>query len=114
MKMTATQKIFARHAGRKGVTEGELLTATVDIVLGNDITAPVAVRELEKAGGKVLFPEKVVLVLDHFVPAKDIKSAEQCKTVRQFAEKYGIEHFYDVGRAGVEHALLPELGLVRH
>ena len=113
MKMTATQKIFARHAGRKGVTEGELLTATVDIVLGNDITAPVAVRELEKAGGKVLFPEKVVLVLDHFVPAKDIKSAEQCKTVRQFAEKYGIEHFYDVGRAGVEHALLPELGLVR-
>ena len=113
MKMTATQKIFARHAGRKGVTEGELLTATVDIVLGNDITAPVAVRELEKAGGKVLFPEKVVLVLDHFVPAKDIKSAEQCKIVRDFAREQGIKHFYDVGCAGVEHALLPELGLVR-
>ena len=113
MKMTATQKIFARHAGRGSVTAGELITADVDLVLGNDITSPVAIKEMKKAGERVKYPDKVVLVLDHFVPAKDIKSAEQCKTVRDFAAEQGMRHFYDVGRAGVEHALLPELGLIR-
>lgn len=113
MKMTATQKIFARHTGRGSVTAGELITADVDLVLGNDITSPVAIKEMKKAGERVKYPDKVVLVLDHFVPAKDIKSAEQCKTVRDFAAEQGIRHFYDVGRAGVEHALLPELGLIR-
>ena len=113
MGMTATQKIFARHAGRKSVAAGELITADVDLVLGNDITSPVAIAEMKKAGERVLDPDKVVLVLDHFVPAKDIKSAEQCKIVRDFARVQGIKHFYDVGCAGVEHALLPELGLVR-
>ena len=113
MKMTATQKIFARHTGRGSVAAGELITADVDLVLGNDITSPVAIKEMKKAGERVKYPDKVVLVLDHFVPAKDIKSAEQCKTVRDFAAEQGIKHFYDVGRAGVEHALLPELGLIR-
>ncbi len=113
MGMTATQKIFARHAGRKSVAAGELITADVDLVLGNDITSPVAIAEMKKAGERVLDPDRVVLVLDHFVPAKDIKSAEQCKIVRDFAREHGIKHFYDVGCAGVEHALLPELGLVR-
>lgn len=113
MKMTATQKIFARHTGRGSVAAGELITADVDLVLGNDITSPVAIKEMKKVGEMVRYPDKVVLVLDHFVPAKDIKSAEQCKTVRDFAAEQGIRHFYDVGRAGVEHALLPELGLIR-
>ena len=113
MKMTATQKIFARHAGRESVAAGELITADVDLVLGNDITSPVAIAEMKKAGDRVKYPEKVVLVLDHFVPAKDIKSAEQCKIVRDFAREQGIKHFYDVGCSGVEHALLPELGLIR-
>lgn len=113
MKMTATQKIFARHTGRGSVAAGELITADVDLVLGNDITSPVAIKEMKKAGERVKYPDKVVLVLDHFVPAKDIKSAEQCKTVRDFAAEQGIRRFYDVGRAGVEHALLPELGLIR-
>ncbi len=113
MKMTATQKIFAKHTGRGSVAAGELITADVDLVLGNDITSPVAIKEMKKAGERVKYPDKVVLVLDHFVPAKDIKSAEQCKTVRDFAAEQGIRHFYDVGRAGVEHALLPELGLIR-
>ena len=113
MKMTATQKIFARHAGRESVAAGELITADVDLALGNDITSPVAIAEMKKAGDRVKYPEKVVLVLDHFVPAKDIKSAEQCKIVRDFAREQGIKHFYDVGCSGVEHALLPELGLIR-
>lgn len=113
MKMTATQKIFARHAGRDSVVAGELVTADVDLVLGNDITSPVAIKEMKKAGDKVKYPDRIALVLDHFVPAKDIKSAEQCKTVRDFAKEQGINHFYDVGKAGIEHALLPELGLVR-
>ena len=113
MKMTATQKIFAKHAGRESVAAGELITADVDLILGNDITSPVAIAEMKKAGDRVKCPDKVVLVLDHFVPAKDIKSAEQCKTVRDFAREQGIKHFYDVGCSGVEHALLPELGLIR-
>lgn len=112
MGLTATQKILSAHA-RKTVRAGELITATVDLVLGNDITSPVAIKELEKAGLCVTIPEKVVLVLDHFVPCKDIKSAEQCKIVRDFALKNNIENFFDVGKMGIEHALLPEQGFIR-
>lgn len=113
MGMTATQKILAAHAGRKSVRAGELVTAEVDVILGNDITSPVAIKEMKKVRDTVKSPERIVLVLDHFAPAKDIKSAEQCKTVRDFAREQGITHFYDVGRMGVEHALLPELGLIK-
>ena len=113
MKQTATQKILARHADRESVLAGELVTAGVDVILGNDITSPVAIARLKEAGGSVVCPQKVVLVLDHFVPAKDIKSAEQCRVVRDFARENGIDKFYDVGRCGVEHALLPEQGLIR-
>lgn len=113
MGLTATQKILSAHAGKSSVVVGELITADVDIVLGNDVTSPVAIAELEKAGLSVSIPDKVVLVLDHFVPCKDIKSAKQCKVVREFAAKNNIELFFDEGKAGIEHALLPEKGIVR-
>jgi 3-isopropylmalate/(R)-2-methylmalate dehydratase large subunit len=113
MGMTMTQKILAAHAGLDRVNAGQLIQAKVDLVLGNDITAPVAINEFEKSGvGTVFDREKVVLVMDHFTPNKDIKAAEQCKKVREFARRQGITHFYDVGQMGVEHALLPEKGLV--
>jgi 3-isopropylmalate/(R)-2-methylmalate dehydratase large subunit len=111
--MTMTQKILSVHAGLDNVAAGQLIQAQVDLVLGNDITAPVAIREFEKAGMKTVFDrEKIALVMDHFTPNKDIKAAEQCKAVREFAHKYGIVNFFDVGQMGVEHALLPEKGLV--
>jgi 3-isopropylmalate/(R)-2-methylmalate dehydratase large subunit len=111
--MTMTQKILAAHAGLKEVTEGQLIRAGLDLVLGNDITTPLAEAEFRKAGFNAVFdPDKIVLVMDHFVPNKDIKSAEQCRCSRCFANEFGIEHFYDVGEMGVEHALLPEKGLV--
>lgn len=111
--MTTTQKILAAHAGQASVTAGEVVSASVDLVLGNDITSPVAINEFEKAGcTRVFNPTGIALVLDHFTPNKDIKAAEQAKQVRAFANKHGIEHFYDVGEMGVEHALLPEKGLV--
>ncbi len=112
MGQTATQKILAKHAGRDSVKAGELITCSVDLVMGNDITAPVAIKQL-KEGEKVFDRDKVALVLDHFSPCKDIKSAEQCKIVRQFAREQGITHFYDVGKMGIEHALLPEEGLIK-
>ena len=113
MPMTLTQKILASHAGLDEVRPGQLIEAGLDLMLGNDITAPVAINEFERAEIASLFsPEKVVLVLDHFTPNKDIKSAEQCSRVRAFAKKHGIKNFYDVGRMGIEHALLPEQGLV--
>lgn len=113
MSMTMTQKILAVHAGLDSVSAGQLITVSLDMVLGNDITAPVAIREFEKAGAEKVFDrDKVALVMDHFTPNKDIKAAEQCKAVRTFARKYGITNFFDTGRVGVEHALLPELGLV--
>lgn len=112
MGQTATQKILAKHAGRSCVRIGELITCDVDMVLGNDITAPVAIGLL-KDGEKVFDRNKIALVLDHFAPCKDIKSAEQCKCVRDFAKAQNITHFYDVGSMGIEHALLPEQGLVR-
>ncbi|MCI8612632.1 MAG: 3-isopropylmalate dehydratase large subunit [Clostridia bacterium] len=113
MGMTMSQKILAAHAGKESVKAGELLTASIDTVLGNDITTPVAVREFENAGLTSVFDKsKICIVLDHFVPNKDIKSAQQCKCCRTFANKFGIENFFDVGEMGIEHALLPEKGLV--
>ena len=113
MGMTMTQKILAAHCGEKTVTAGQLINAKLDIVLGNDITTPVAINEFEKAGFDGVFDkERVAIVLDHFVPNKDIKSATQSKQCREFANKYDILNFYDVGTMGIEHALLPEKGIV--
>ncbi len=113
MGMTLSQKILADKAGLREVTAGQLITAKLDLVLGNDITSPVAIGELEKAGKSGVFDkDKVALVMDHFVPNKDIKSAQQCKKCRDFACKENITHFYDVGQMGIEHALLPEKGLI--
>ncbi|HEY8422082.1 MAG TPA: 3-isopropylmalate dehydratase large subunit [Thermoclostridium sp.] len=113
MGMTMTQKILAKSSGQKSVKPGMLISAKVDMVLGNDITAPVAIKEFEKIGAEKVFDtEKIALVPDHFTPNKDIKSAEQVKLMREFARKMGIKHFFEIGQMGVEHALLPELGLV--
>ena len=113
MGMTMTQKILAAHCGEAAVTAGQLINAQLDIVLGNDITTPVAINEFEKAGFDSVFDRtRVNIVLDHFVPNKDIKSATQSKQCREFADKYDILNFYDVGQMGVEHALLPEKGIV--
>ncbi len=113
MGMTMTQKILAAHAGLDKVEVGQLISAKLDIVLGNDITTPVAVNEFTKAGfDKVFDKDKIAIVLDHFVPNKDIKAAEQSKQCRQFACSHCVSHFYDVGKMGIEHALLPEQGVV--
>ena len=113
MGMTMTQKILAAHAGLDSVEAGQLITAKLDLVLANDITGPVSINEFEKAGfGKVFDKSKIALVMDHFVPNKDIKSAEQCKKCRTFARRFDIDNFYDVGEMGIEHSLLPEKGLV--
>jgi len=112
-KMTITEKILARHSGKKEVFPGEFILAEVDLALGNDITAPAAIKEFEKAGGKKVFdPEKIVLVPDHFSPAKDLESAKLAKTLKSFSKKYKISHFYEMGRMGIEHALIPEGGMV--
>ena len=113
MSMTMTQKILAAHAGLDTVKAGQLVLVNVDRVLGNDITSPVAIREYERIGVKGVYDkEKVTMVMDHFAPNKDIKAAVQCKMCRDFCEKEEIVNFYDVGRMGIEHALLPEKGLV--
>ena len=113
MGMTMTQKILAAHAGLKSVEAGQLISAKLDIVLGNDITTPVAVNEFRKAGFDGVFDRnRIAIVLDHFVPNKDIKAAEQSKQCREFACEHGVSHFYDVGKMGIEHALLPEQGVV--
>lgn len=113
MGMTMTQKILAAHAGLDSVKAGQLISAKLDIVLGNDITTPVAVNEFNKAGfDKVFDKDKIAIVLDHFVPNKDIKAAEQSKQCREFACSHCVSHFYDVGKMGIEHALLPEQGVV--
>ena len=112
MAMTMSQKILAAHAGLESVTAGQLIEADLDLTLANDITGPVAIREMEKAGFDHVFDRtKIALVMDHFAPNKDIKSAQQCLECREFARKYDIVNFYDVGEMGVEHALLPEKGL---
>ena len=113
MGMTMTQKILAAHAGLDSVQAGQLINAKLDIVLGNDITTPVAVNEFTKSGFENVFDkDRIAIVLDHFVPNKDIKAAEQSKTCREFACSHCISHFYDVGKMGIEHALLPEQGVV--
>ena len=113
MGMTMTQKILAAHAGLAEVKPGQLINAKLDQVLGNDITTPVAINEFEKAGFSGVFDNaRINIVLDHFVPNKDIKSAQQSKQCRQFAAKYDIVNFFDVGKMGIEHALLPEQGIV--
>ncbi|MEA5014387.1 MAG: 3-isopropylmalate dehydratase large subunit [Candidatus Limiplasma sp.] len=113
MSMTMTQKILAAHCGKDVLRPGDMILADTDLVLGNDITAPVAINEFQKAGcGGVFDPGKIALVMDHFTPNKDIKAAEQTKRVREFAGEKSIENFFDVGEMGVEHALLPERGMV--
>ncbi len=112
MGMTMSQKILAHHAGLDNVVAGQLIEANLDLTLANDITGPVAIREMEKAGFEKVFDRtKIALVMDHFAPNKDIKSAQQCKVCRDFSRKHDIVNFYDVGDMGVEHALLPEKGL---
>lgn len=113
MGMTITEKILADHCGKKEVSPGELIMANVDLVLANDVTAPIAIKEFEKIGAKEVFDKtKIALVPDHFTPNKDINSAEQVKLVREFAKKYGIVNYFEIGEMGIEHALLPEKGLV--
>ena len=113
MGMTMTQKILAAHAGLPEVKAGQLIEAGLDLVLGNDITSPVAINEMKKMKDQTVFDkEKIALVMDHFIPNKDIKSAENCKCCRDFANVHGITNYFDVGDMGIEHALLPEKGLV--
>lgn len=113
MGMTMTQKILADHAGLDSVVAGQLIEAKLDMVLGNDVTSPVAINEMNKFGKTTVFDKtRISLVMDHFTPNKDIQSAENCKQVREFAKKNDILHYYDVGNMGIEHALLPEQGIV--
>lgn len=113
MAMTMTQKILAAHAGLEEVHAGQLIRTRLDLVLGNDITSPVAVNEFEKAGFEQVFDKsKIAMVMDHFTPNKDIKAATQCKQCRTFARRFDLENYFDVGDVGIEHALLPEQGLV--
>jgi len=113
MGMTITEKILAAHAGKEKVKPGEIISARVDIALGNDVTAPIAIEEFRKAGGKKVFDRnKVILVPDHFTPNKDILSARQCQILRDFAKEQNLPYYFEQGEAGIEHALLPELGLV--
>ncbi len=113
MGMTMTQKILAAHAGLESVEAGQLIMADLDLVLANDITGPVAIHEVEKLKKKTVFDkDKVALVPDHFAPNKDIKSAEHCKCVREYAKEHDITNYFEVGQMGIEHALLPEKGLI--
>lgn len=113
MGMTMTQKILAAHAGLESVSAGQLIEAKLDMVLGNDVTSPVAINEMNKFGKNEVFDKtRISLVMDHFTPNKDIQSAQNCKQVREFARSHGILHYYDVGKMGIEHALLPEQGIV--
>ena len=113
MGYTITEKILLKHTKEKEVHPGKFIDARVNLCLGNDITAPFAIEEFEKLGAKKVFDKKkVVLVPDHFAPAKDMNSANQCKILARFAKKYGVKHYFEIGRMGIEHALLPEMGLV--
>ncbi len=112
MGMTMTQKILAAHAGLDKVSPGQLIMAKLDLVLGNDVTSPVAIKEFRKTGAEKVFDtKKIAIVPDHFTPNKDIKSAEQCKFIREFVREMGIENYFEVGEMGIEHALIPEKGL---
>jgi 3-isopropylmalate/(R)-2-methylmalate dehydratase large subunit len=111
--MTITEKILAAHCGRKKIAPGELINAKVDLILANDITAPIAISEFRKIGAKDVFDKsRIALIPDHFAPQKDIKAAEQCKMLRDFSREYNLDLYFEVGRMGIEHALLPEEGLV--
>ncbi|MBN2654994.1 MAG: 3-isopropylmalate dehydratase large subunit [Nitrospirae bacterium] len=111
--MTITEKILAAHCGKKEVAPGDLINAKVDLVLANDITAPISIKEFNKSGANTVFnKDRVALVPDHFTPQKDIKAAEQCKMLKEFSKKHDLSLYFEVGRMGVEHALLPEQGLV--
>lgn len=111
--MTITEKILAAHAGKEVVFPGELVDVSVDVIMGHDLSTPLAVHEMEKIGAKKVFdPEKIVLIPDHFTPNKDVKAAESCKRMREFAKQQNIPHFYEVGEMGIAHAFLPEQGLV--
>ena len=113
MGMTMTQKILAAHAGLSEVSAGQLIEADLDLVLGNDITSPVAIHEMDKMKVEGVFnKDKIALVPDHFVPNKDIKSAQQAKKIREFAKEYDIKNYFEIGCMGIEHALIPEKGLV--
>jgi 3-isopropylmalate/(R)-2-methylmalate dehydratase large subunit len=113
MAMTITEKILAAHAGREEVSPGELIDASIDVIMGHDLSCPEAIQHIEGIGAKKVFdPEKIVLVPDHFTPNKDVKAAESCKRMREFAKQQGISHYYEVGEMGIAHALLPEKGLV--
>ena len=111
MGMTMTQKILAAHAGLDAVTAGQLVEAKLDVVMANDITGPMAVPVFRQMADKVFDKNKVVLVPDHFTPNKDIKSAENSKSIREFAKDQGLTHYYEIGQMGIEHALLPEKGI---
>lgn len=112
MGMTMSQKILAAHAGLDSVQAGQLIEARLDMVLGNDVTSPVAINVFEECKADTVFDNtKIAMVMDHFTPNKDIKAAGQCLQVRRFADKYAIENYFDVGQMGIEHALLPEKGL---
>ena len=111
--MTMTEKILAAHAGCEKVEPGQLIRAKTDFLLANDITGPQAIPEFDKIGRPVFDPDKIALIPDHFVPNKDIKSAEQAKALREFARKHKITHYVEAGRMGIEHALLPEQGFFR-
>jgi 3-isopropylmalate/(R)-2-methylmalate dehydratase large subunit len=113
MGMTITEKILAAHAGRDEVSPGELVDVEVDVIMGHDLSTPLAVHEMKKIGARKVFdPEKIVLVPDHFTPNKDLKAAEACRIVREFAKEQGISHYFEIGEMGIAHALLPEQGLV--
>ena len=111
MGMTMTQKILAAHAGLDRVAAGQLIEAKLDVVMANDITGPMAVPVFRQMADKVFDKDKVVLVPDHFTPNKDIKSAENSKSIREFAKEQGLTHYYEIGQMGIEHALLPEKGI---
>ena len=111
--MTITEKILAEHAGLREVEPGQLINAKADLLLANDITAPIAIEEFRRVGAvKVFDPAKIALIPDHFTPNKDIQSAQQCLLMRNFAKEQNILHYYEVGEMGIEHALLPEQGIV--
>jgi 3-isopropylmalate/(R)-2-methylmalate dehydratase large subunit len=113
MGMTITEKILASHAGKESVSPGELINVSIDVIMGHDLSIPLAIHEMEKIGAKKVFdPNKIILVPDHFTPNKDVKAAESCKRMREFARRQNISHYYEVGRMGIAHALLPEKGLV--
>ena len=113
MGMTIVEKIMAKHAGLDSVKPGQLIEAKVDKVLANDITAPIAIKQMRESGVKQVFDkDRVILVPDHFAPNKDIASAEQCKLLREFSREQNLTNYFEVGRMGIEHALLPEQGLV--